>query len=108
MELKKYLTQVEQSSEENLLLRFKKGELAQSQKVLERIMERQFAPETEARVPRQVVWLDPAKVPVTPGELPYKAMALACSLALCLPYVASLVALVLWNLGKLIHKLEPQ
>ena len=106
-ELKKYLTQDEQYSEVNLLHRFKKDELAQSQKVLERIMERRIALQTEPGAP-PVVWHEPAKVPETPSELPYKAMALAGALALCLPYIAGLVALVLWNLGRLIRKLEPQ
>ena len=50
-ELKKYLTQDEQYSEVNLLHRFKKDELAQSQKVLERIMERRIALQTERGAP---------------------------------------------------------
>ena len=34
-------------------------------------------------------------------------MAISGMGAFCLPYVAGLIALVLWNLGKLIRKLEP-
>ena len=86
-ELKKWLTQREQYSAENLLLGFKRDELAQSQKVLERIIERQIALETEKGAPRQVVWLDPAKVPVAPVELlPYKMMSMAGLLALLAPF----------------------
>ena len=86
VELKKYLTQVEQCSEENLLLGFKKDELAQKQKVLERITERQIALQTE-RAPPQVVWHEPAKVPIAPVELvPYKKMTMAGLLALLAPF----------------------
>ena len=67
-ELKKYLTQVEQFSEENLLLRFKKDELAQSQKVLERIMERKIALETEKGAPHRVALLGGPKYQVPPSR----------------------------------------
>jgi len=46
--------------------------------------------------------------PEAPVELlPYRNMALAGLVGLCLPYVGGLIALILWNLGKLIRKLEP-
>ena len=97
-ELKKYLTQVEPFSGENLNLMFKKDELARAEKVLERITERQIALKTEKSVPSRVVLLQEATVPTAPVEfLPDKKMALAGLIGLGLPYAAGMLVLLLWN-----------
>jgi hypothetical protein len=107
-QLKRCLTEVAHFSEENLNLTFKKEELARAEKVLERITDRQIALQTEKSAPERVVWHQPAIAPAVPVEaLPYRNMVLAGLLAFCFPYAAGLFALVLWNLGKLIRKLEP-
>ena len=63
-----------------------KDELVEKQKVLERITERQIALQTERAAPRRVIWHEPARVPEAPVEVvPYRSMALAGLLALCLP-----------------------
>ncbi|MGA2030685.1 MAG: polysaccharide biosynthesis tyrosine autokinase [Thermoguttaceae bacterium] len=85
--LKKVLAEIEQVSGENVNLTFMKDELAQAQKVLERITERQIALQTERAAPPQVIWHEPARVPQAPVEdIPYRNMALAVLLCLCLPF----------------------
>ena len=60
-QLKKFLTELEQVSGENVNLTFMKDELAQPQKVLERITERLIALQTERAAPARVIWHQPAK-----------------------------------------------
>jgi len=79
--------QVATFSVENLNLTFRKDELAQAEKVLERVTERQIALQTERSAPPRVKLLDPAKPPPAPVEiLPFKKMALAGLLGLCFPF----------------------
>jgi len=101
------MSQLRQVSQENVNLTFLKDELAEKEGVLKRIAQRQIALQTESSAPTRVIWHEPAKPPDAPGELPYGYMALAGLGGLCLPYAAGLIALILWNLGKLIRKLEP-
>ena len=82
----KFLKELEQLGADNVNLTFMKDELAETQKVLERITERQIALETERGAPR-VIWHEPARIPEAPVEAwPYKQLALAGLLALCLPF----------------------
>jgi capsular exopolysaccharide synthesis family protein len=86
-QLKKLSTELEQVGGENLNLTFMKDELAQAQKVLERITERQIALQTERAAPPRVIWHEPARAPQGPVEiLPYKKLALAVLVCLCLPF----------------------
>ena len=106
--LNELFQQREQLSNEKLNLKFKKDELAQAQTVLTKITERQVALQTERSAPPRVIWHEPAKAPQAPVErLPYRNMVLAGLCGLCLPYAGGMLALILWNLGKLIRKLEP-
>jgi len=102
-----FLKQLKNVSEENVELTFKKDELKEKEGVLARIAERQIALQTERSAPTRVIWHEKAKASEAPGDMPYGYMALAGVVGLCLPYAAGLLALVLWNLGKLIRKLEP-
>ena len=52
-ELKKYLTEFEKLSGENLNLTFMKDGLAEAEKVLKRITERQIALQTQRAAPRE-------------------------------------------------------
>ncbi len=104
----KFLKELEQLGAENVNLTFMKDELAEKEKVLKRITERQVALETERAAPPRVIWHEPARIPEAPVEAwPYKQLALAGLVGLCFPYAAGLFALILWNLGRLIRKLEP-
>ena len=104
----KLFKELEALSGESVNLTFKRDELAEKEAVLTRITERQIAMQTERSAPARVIWHEPAKAPEAPVELlPYRNMALAGLLGFCLPYVAGFFALVLWNLRKLIRKLEP-
>jgi polysaccharide biosynthesis transport protein len=86
-ELKKFLTELEKLSGENLNLTFKKDELVQAQKVLERITERQIALQTERAAPPRVILHHPADAPTAPVEaVPYRNMALAGLAGLFLPF----------------------
>ena len=97
----KFVKELESLSGENLNLTVKRDELAEKQKVLERIMERQIALQTERSAPARVIWMEPAKAPEAPVELlPYRNMALAGLGAMLLLF------LVLRLLGKRVGKSE--
>ena len=86
-QLKKFLTELEQVSGENVNLTFMKDELVQAQKVLERITERQIALQTERGAPPRVIWHEPARPPDAPvEEIPYRNLSLAILACLCLPF----------------------
>ncbi|MGO8746045.1 MAG: polysaccharide biosynthesis tyrosine autokinase [Thermoguttaceae bacterium] len=86
-QMKKLSTELEQVGGENANLTFMKDELAQAEKVLERIAERQIALQTERGAPSRVIWHEPAHAPNAPVEvLPYKKLALAVLACLCLPF----------------------
>ena len=107
-QLKKTLEERQQMSGESLNLKFKKEELAQAEAVLTRISDRLIAMQTEQSAPTRLIWHEPAKIPKEPVEAHlYRKMALAGAAALCFPCVAGFLALVLWNLGLLVGKLEP-
>ena len=57
-QMKKFLKELEQVSGENVNLTFMRDELVESQKVLERITERQIALQTERAAPPRVIWHD--------------------------------------------------
>jgi len=89
-QLKKFLTEIEQVSGENVNLTFMKDELAQAQKVLERITERQIALQTERGAPPRVIWHEPARAPEAPvEEFPTRNMALAVLACLCMPFAVA-------------------
>ncbi|MGO9112644.1 MAG: polysaccharide biosynthesis tyrosine autokinase, partial [Thermoguttaceae bacterium] len=83
----KFLKELELLSGENVNLTSIKDELTEKQAVLARIAERLIALETERSAPTRVIWHEPAQVPQAPVELlPFRNMALAGLLALCLPF----------------------
>jgi uncharacterized protein involved in exopolysaccharide biosynthesis len=105
-ELKQSLTEFDKLSGENVNLTFMKDELAEAEKVLKRITERQTALQTERAAPPRVIWHHPADAPLAPvEEIPYRDMAIAGAGAFLLPYAVGLILLTLWYLRKLIHKL---
>ena len=107
-QLSKSLRDREQLSGESLNLKFKKDELAKKEAVLARISDRLIALQTEQSAATRLIWHEPAKIPQVPVEAHlYRKMAVAGAAGFCFPYVAGFIALVLWNLGLLIGRLEP-
>ena len=94
LESQKVVKQIEKLSGENMNLMSLKEELAQNQRVLERITELQIALQTEHAVPPRVIWHQPAvKSPKASIEaLPCRNMAAAGLFGLGLPF------LVIWPL----------
>jgi len=85
--LETFLKQLKNVSEESVELTFKKDELKEKEGVLARIAERQIALQTERSAPTRVILHEKARAPEAPVELlPYRNMALAGLLAMCLPF----------------------